>query len=102
MGRRGPSNTLDLSVRKVLLAARIVAQLSLLALHGGLTVKRSLHDILTSRFYDGNIWAHLRDEEKYSDSVQSQRNADEPEAKLPGQVLDHITADERSSVTTVR
>ena len=49
-----------------------------------------------------NAYAHLRDEEKHGDSVQPERDANEPEAELPGQVLDHVAADERSSAATVR
>ena len=53
-------------------------------------------------FYQEETETHLRDEEKYGDGVQPQRNADEPEAKLPGKVLDHIATNERSSAATVR
>ena len=42
--------------------------------------------------------AYLGNEEKDHDHGQSERNADEPEAELPGQMLDHVTANERSSV----
>ena len=42
--------------------------------------------------------AYLGNEEEDHDHGQSERDADKPEAELPGQMLDHVTADQRSSV----